>query len=82
MKIWVTKYALTQGILEKEGDICTDINVQMISCGPLEIYHGEGKEWHRTIESAIKKSENMRISKISSFKKKIEKLNKLTFKTK
>ena len=44
-----------------------------------ESYHGEGKEWCRTKEEAIKRAEEMRKKKICSLKKQIEKLNSLRF---
>lgn len=42
-------------------------------------YHGEGKEWHRTKKSAIKKAEEMRQKKIDSLKKQVEKLERMMF---
>lgn len=44
-----------------------------------DYYHGEGKEWHRTRESAVAKAEEMRCKKIDSLKKQIEKLEKKRF---
>ena len=81
MKVWITKYALTQGIIEDDAEICinTDKTGNMISCGIGNYYHGEGKEWHKTKESAIKKSEEMRQKKIESLKKQIEKLERMRF---
>jgi hypothetical protein len=58
--LWVTKYALTQGITEMDGEICHSISSNMAS-GPglFENYHGD--DWHRTRESAVAKSEDMRV---------------------
>ena len=50
MKVWITKYALTQGIFEVDGKICTDIDENMISAGKNEFYHNYSSginEWHR-----------------------------------
>lgn len=85
MKVWITKYALTQGVYEAEViDDCRDtdpsgnmIAVKEESFTPY--YHGKGKEWHETKESAISKAEQMRQKKISSLKKQIEKLEKMKF---
>lgn len=87
MKVWVTKYALTQGILEKEVEICSsDVSGHMIKItgtgigwSPSEYYYGNGKEWHETKESAIKMAEFMRLKKIESLKKQIIKLEKMKF---
>ena len=51
----------------------------MISCD-RGYFHGEGREWHRTKESAIDKAEEMRKKKIETMKKQIEKLEKMEFK--
>lgn len=81
MRVWITKYALTQGIIEKEvreggkgfeGMIVTKDKYP--AC-----FHGEGKEWHRTKESAIKEAEEMRKKKIESLKKQIKKLEVMKF---
>lgn len=42
-------------------------------------YHEEGKEWHRTKESAIAKAEEMRKKKIASLQKQIKKLENINF---
>jgi hypothetical protein len=79
MKVWITKYALTMGISERVARICSDINPDMISCGGLDLFHGEGREWHRTKEAATARAEEMRKAKIASLKKQIARLEKLTF---
>lgn len=80
MKVWITKYALTKGILEKEAEECGDNTVivkkdEYLPC----CYHTEGKEWHRTKESAIQRAEEMCHKKIESLKKQIENLEKMKF---
>lgn len=83
IKVWITKYALTQDIFEKEVEIClnSDPTGNMVKANDnfSEYYHGEGKEWHRDYESAKEKAEQMRLDKIKSLKKQIEKLEKLQF---
>jgi hypothetical protein len=80
MKVWITKYALTQGILEKEVQIantCSDlVNVVGES---LETYYGKDREWHLSKDGAINKAEKMRVSKINSLKEQIAKLERLDF---
>lgn len=85
MKVWVTKYALTQGIFQIEGGIHferTSMFCQDGSGHPEAIdsaYHSEGREWHRTEESAKLKAEAMRRAKIKALKKQIAKLGTLRF---
>lgn len=77
MKVYITKYALTKGILEAEAEFCTGTG--MINVGRHGYYHGEGKEWHRTREVAVKRAEIMRTNKIESLQKSIAKLEKMTW---
>lgn len=42
-------------------------------------YHGDGKEWHKTKESAIAKAEEMRRKKIAILKKQIKALEGIKF---
>lgn len=85
MKVWITKYALTKGILEKEcHDFCldTDSTGNMICInenGYRQYYHGKGQEWHDCKESAIAKAEEVREKKIVSLKKQIKKLEDMKF---
>ena len=80
MKVWITKYALTQGIFEKEAEEC-GIGQGMIRTKEQypSYYHDEGKDWHRSKESAVKRAEEKKKKKISSLKKKLEKLEKMKF---
>lgn len=78
MKAFITKYALTEGILEKEGEI--NPQARSMFCAENETFgyfHGEGKDWHRTREGALKRAESMRLAKIASLKKQISKLEAL-----
>lgn len=81
MKVWITKYALTQGIFEIEAEECGMGFPGMIQTKEEHPSHchEEGKDWHRSKESAIKRAEEMRQKKISSLKKKLEKLEKMKF---
>jgi len=80
-KAWITKYALTDGIFSVEGER-SSTSSNMLSykrLGRTEYVHGEGRDWHRSEESALKRAEAMRISKIQSHQKSIVKLQQLTF---
>ena len=84
MKVWITKYALTKGIYEIDAEFCESVDptMQMIK-NPTnrygEYYNGEGKEWHKTKEKAVEGANSMRLDKIKSLKKQIEKLEKMEF---
>lgn len=90
MKVWITRYALTKGIFEIEvNDKCIDIDRSgyMIQDegGGFTVYsrgvyyHGEGIEWHKDKESAIKRADEMRNKKIESLKKRIKELENMKF---
>ena len=78
-KVYITKYALTKGIYEMNVDHMSDDGYTVYGKAWDEIYHGNGKEWHYTKEGAINRTEELRIKKIQSLEKKIEKLKALKF---
>lgn len=75
MKAYVTKYALSNGIEEVNGEIYDDIYFKVEG---FYILFKEG-EWFETKEDAIKKAEEMRIKKIKSLEKQIERLKNKKF---
>lgn len=77
MKVWITKYALTKGILEKEVEDCGDGMIKEKESHFPTYYHGT--EWHSEKQSAIEKAEEMRKKKIASLKKQMEKLERMKF---
>ncbi len=79
MQVWITKYALSQGIFKSDVEDEGKGTVKEVACPFSLYYHGEGKEWHRTKESAIAKAEEMRREKIADLKKQIEKLEGMEF---
>ena len=82
MKVWITKYALTLGIQRMEVEEC-DSSPSMVATKKggwnRQYFHGEGREWHRTEDSAIARAEKMRLAKIESLRKSIKKLESLSF---
>jgi len=86
-KVWISKYALTKGIYELEVKRCVNSirdkdesdMVEIRKNGFTSYFHGEGKEWHLTKESAIVRAEEMKLRKIESVKKQLNKLEKLKF---
>lgn len=67
MKVWITKYALTDGIIETDSEN---------GARSIDLYWGD---CHLSRESEIKKAEEMRQKKIESLKKQIKKLEKMRF---
>lgn len=74
-KVWITKYALTQGVYVVENaELCGDTN-KMIAYRPGEyLQHVHKPHWHETEAEALKHAENMRKQRLASLKKQIEKL--------
>ena len=82
MKAWITTYALTSGIKEVSGEISKG-SVSMFCYGDQsyggQFAHGKGKDWHLTKEGALKRADAMRLKKITSLLKQIEKLRDMEF---
>ncbi len=76
MKVWITKYALTDGIFEAEVTESSAAPgcVYETGRGYAQYFHGEGLQWHRTRESAVARAELMRTRKIASLKKQMNRL--------
>lgn len=80
-KVFITNYALTKGIIEKEVEIHSYRNGSKYAYvrGEFIGYNME-KEAFSNHEDAIRKAEEMKQKKIASLKKQITKLEKLSFK--
>ena len=83
MKVYITKYALTRGILLKEVK-WDERDARWAIIPPTkttyeQYYRDEGVEWHRTWESALARAEEMRRSKIVSLNKQLTKMHELKF---
>lgn len=82
MKVWITKYALTREIFKVEAEVAENFDVMIIydkGGGYPGYAHGEGREWHLTKDSAVKRAEAMRAAKIASIEKSLQKLKNLKF---
>jgi hypothetical protein len=91
VKVWITKYALTTGIFEVNGEPIQDgatIKYRRASSsssfrsGFILPEYAHGKDFHETPELAILRANEMRVAKIASLKKQIAKLEKMTFEVK
>lgn len=79
MKAWITRYALTTGILEVEGTKHSEDMFEYKVPESSFIDWAHGNDWHETKEAAIAHADVMRIRKIKSLERSIEKLKKLRF---
>lgn len=86
MRIYVTKYALTNGIeLYENADVNTESNMACVdstnSSSPWsrQYFHGHGREFHFAQKDAIDAAKAMKERKIKSLQKQIEKLQKMEF---
>lgn len=80
MKVWITKYALSRGIIEADGEFTSSDSVSILNRDlPLSTHWFYKGDWHSDKESAIKKAEEMRQKKIESLKKQIKKLEEMRF---
>lgn len=87
MKVWITKYALTDGIAD--GEVIAEHKIRE---NPIETkikylcknavgdqFYLYSDDFCYTYECAIEKAEEMRQKKIASLKKQIEKLERIRF---
>jgi len=80
MKVYITQYALSKGILERDAEIALNISDDMIKIntdGYTNYYHKP--DWYFDRQEAIEHAEVMRKKKIDSLKKQIKKLENLKF---
>jgi len=79
-KVYVVKYALTQGIQIFENvEVCTAVSDGTMIQVEKNYFFYKG-DWYTDPNNAIREAENMRFKKIESMKKKIIKLEKMKFK--
>jgi hypothetical protein len=78
-KVWITKYATTQGILELENsefEVCGKNLIRVASPDGGHVYF-HGDEWHATYETARDKALAMISAKKKSATRTLAKLNSL-----
>lgn len=80
-KVWITKYALTQGVYTLENAVRSCDYPAMIRDNArfTSFFHGEGREWHLTEASALAHADGMRTAKIDALREQIAKLEKMVF---
>lgn len=81
MKVWITRYALTAGILEVDAKISEGMaSFKRTPDSYIEYVHG--KDWHETKDQALMRAGEMKIAKLQSLEKQIKKVSKITFEAK
>lgn len=80
MKIFITKYALTKGIIERDvEETALGRSVGFVAPDGLNQYVC-GAEWHKERIAAVLRAKDMQRNKLASLEKQIAKLRKLEFK--
>lgn len=74
MKAYITKYALSSGIKEREATI-----ISPSGDATAGFYYYRRGQWHETMDAAKEKAELMRLKKIASLEKSLTKLKELRF---
>lgn len=77
MKVWITKYALTAGIQERELREPSK-NGGFVKLNGLTMYF-DADDWRNSREDAAARAEHMRVAKIASLEKQIARLKALKF---
>ena len=73
--VWITKYALTTGIMETQAVINDTIAVYYVDGVRNSVY----KHWVTSEEKAKERAEEMRFKKLKSLEKQIKKIKALIF---
>lgn len=78
MRVYITKYALTMGIIVAEAENVGDDMVRVRGAGTRDAYY-HGKEWCQTRTEAAKRAKALRGAKIRSLTKSLERVKALRF---
>lgn len=80
IRVWITKYVFTQGIIECHAELCNDVSDKMIAVsGASYTSHYHKPYWHTSKKAALQHAEELRLKKIKSLRKQISKLEELQF---
>ena len=81
MKVWITKYALTEGIYSSEAEACSSPHIIVIKgdgINEFDQYFRRG-EWFESRSDACDAADDMPERKIKSLRKQIARLEELSF---
>lgn len=76
MKVYITKYCISNGILEREADEPLDDHKIRLVKGYSFFYK---PDWHFTREEAIIRANEMRENRIQNLKNQIKNIEKIVF---
>jgi hypothetical protein len=76
---WVTTHALTSGIKVVEAKLGADDDTFIEYSVRGFWFHAHSQDWHQTPEAALARAEEMRQEAIVALKKRLAKLEKITF---
>lgn len=81
MKVWISKYALTQGIYEVEGEIAESYSKMFCvpKSGKTFAMYFHKPDWYETKAEAIVRAEQMRANKLKALDKQIAKIKAMRF---
>ena len=82
IKIWITSYALSKGVIETQGYIVPGNSGKVMCEWPTATGRRRevpfwGKDWHDRLEDAVMRAEIMREQHIASAQKKLDKLRSM-----
>jgi len=80
MKVFITKFPLTKGIIELEGKLSESDNHYFYADGYCSSFLKS--EWHETLDEAVKNAEERKTKKLISLEKQIERISSLKFELK
>ena len=81
-RVWVTKYALANGILQHNVEVCdpeTSSNGMVRGLDLSMLTYFFKSDYRNTREEAVARAHKMRIKEIQSLKRRIKKLESMTF---
>ena len=80
--VWITRYALTEGVIEATAS-AEEVSGRttfyaLVPFGDISCRQ-EGLDWHRTKDRAIARAESMRVLKLASLRRHVEKIEAMRF---
>lgn len=75
--VYVTKYALTSGIMKVSARIIGNTAITAIRGVPA-LFHNEGTDWHRSESQAHLRARELRATKLRALRHRIRRLNDTT----
>lgn len=75
---YITKHALTRGIVQGEAQVSWVSPEVICVDGSPPVYY-QGNDWHTDLDAARKRAEAMRKAKLAELRRKIAKLEAMSF---